>query len=630
MLKFLIIMVMAAALVSTLELVAQPAAPRRTQKAAGHVNSIAANPDDPPEVTLGKRLFVETRFAQFFAAHYDGDVNHPLAHGDPVVARLQTPYGPISGPYAGKSINCRICHFVNELGSFGTRTYADFAQRSPVPDRSDGQAITARNSRGIVDSFVPNPVGMLLHADGEFASEVAVVKGTLTGRNLGWLPGEYQQAVAHIARVIRDDDGSSMLASSYGGTYSKLFLGTAPEISAEFRLPPAYRIEVNKAGDEEVFDAVARAIGAYLDSLTYLRDEKGVHNGSPYDLFLARNGLPAAPAEGESHLQYSERLLLAVRELKNPAWVVPSDGKFEYHYQEFSFGPQELKGLTLFLSQANPTQRTAPTNHRRDRHPAGYASASLTVGFVFLGYAGRRMRSVLIACAAGATCTLLLTCGTGASVSGVSAASGSTTAVLHVGNCASCHPAPDFTDYSFHNTGATQVEYDSVHGLGAFASLFIPGYQQRQSNPDAYLPASTHHPNATGAFRTPANANNPKLVDLGMWNVYANGDDPEPQKIMSKLMCAQLSSCRPEQVLPLTIARFRTPSLRDLGQSPPYLHTGQFATIEDVLKFYQNTSALARDGRLRNPDSAIGGISIDANDAAALAAFLRSLNEDYD
>ena len=41
---------------------------------------------------------------------------------------------------------------------------------------------------------------------------------TLTGRNYGWLPGESQLAVAHVARVIREDDGTGALAQTSGGS----------------------------------------------------------------------------------------------------------------------------------------------------------------------------------------------------------------------------------------------------------------------------------------------------------------------------------------------------------------------------------------------------------------------------
>jgi cytochrome c peroxidase len=70
-----------------------------------------------------------------------------------------------------------------------------------------------------------------------------------------------------------------------------------------------------------------------------------------------------------------------------------------------------------------------------------------------------------------------------------------------------------------------------------------------------------------------------------MWNIYANDDFPEPQGPMQALMCLAGSSCDPEQILPRTIARFKTPTIRDLGQSDPYLHSGEMKTIEDVLIF---------------------------------------------
>ena len=49
----------------------------------------------------------------------------------------------------------------------------------------------------------------------------------------------------------------------------------------------------------------------------------------------------------------------------------------------------------------------------------------------------------------------------------------------------------------------------------------------------------------------------------------------------------------PAEVLPDTIARFKTPTLRDLGQSYPYLHTGRMNSIEDVIRFYQKFSGLS-------------------------------------
>src|SRR5262249_8883574 len=68
----------------------------------------------PAEDSIGERLFLDTRFAQYFATHMTG-VNAPLAVGDPVVQQVYTANGTLPGPFAGQSINCRSCHFVTEF-----------------------------------------------------------------------------------------------------------------------------------------------------------------------------------------------------------------------------------------------------------------------------------------------------------------------------------------------------------------------------------------------------------------------------------------------------------------------------------------------------------------------------------
>ena len=104
------------------------------------------------EQAVGERLFMETRFAQAFKAFLDagGDVNDPNA-GDPVVDSVETLGAPITAeaPFKGMSMNCRSCHFVDDLLTApggGMRTYTDFAQRSPIPARADGKTHAPRNS----------------------------------------------------------------------------------------------------------------------------------------------------------------------------------------------------------------------------------------------------------------------------------------------------------------------------------------------------------------------------------------------------------------------------------------------------------------------------------------------------
>ncbi|MCW5979782.1 MAG: hypothetical protein KIT09_17005 [Bryobacteraceae bacterium] len=94
--------------------------------------------DDPPETVIGERLFLETRFAQAFKAYLDagGRVSEPVPAGDPVVATTETTGEPLPGPFAGRTINCRSCHLVDEhvdTPGGGMRAYNDFAPDFPDP-----------------------------------------------------------------------------------------------------------------------------------------------------------------------------------------------------------------------------------------------------------------------------------------------------------------------------------------------------------------------------------------------------------------------------------------------------------------------------------------------------------------
>ncbi len=66
---------------------------------------------------------------------------------------------------------------------------------------------------------------------------------------------------------------------------------------------------------------------------------------------------------------------------------------------------------------------------------------------------------------------------------------------------------------------------------------------------------------------------------------------------------------------------FKTPTLREIARTAPYMHDGSLATLEDVIAFYD------RGGRA-NPhlDPEIRPLRLSAEEKRALASFLRSLN----
>jgi hypothetical protein len=536
-----------------------------TSCGAGDAPSFKSEAESTPaEDSIGERLFLDTRFSQYFAAHMT-DVNQSLTAGDPVVAQVDTMHGPLPGPFAGQAINCRSCHFVTEFQGVtgaGNRTYSDYTTRSPIPRPMNGFTLTPRNAMHMVGSLQPHTGPTLLHFDGEFATPEDLVKGTLTGRNFGWAPTEAQQAIEQVALVIRKDNGSDQLAQdrTNGLSYSTLFKGTDPKITSDLLIPAADRIDVNTASDQQILDLVAKCISTYMGDLLFQQDELGRYIGSPYDVFLRINHLPVQPNAGETPAQYNRRLLQIVEGLKNPIWVDGSYGAFQYHPFPFQFGATEFAGLKIFLKAAT------------------------------------------------------------------SATDGS----QHAGNCAACHLAPNFTDMLFHNTGVAQAEYDSVHGAGAFMNLTVPSLADRNNNFDLYLPASSSHPNASETFRRAPDASHPNYADLGLWNAYLNPDMPNPQTSIKALVCATTQDCSVDQGLGNTIAQFRTPTLRDLEDSSPYLHNGSRATLEDVVRLYIANSQLARQGLLRNAAPELRNMSISDEDVPALAAFLLSLTEDYD
>lgn len=518
----------------------------------------------PAADSIGERIFLDPRFGEYFATHMTG-VNDPLPVGDPVVATVETTNGALPGPFAGEAINCRSCHFVTEfqgVAGAGNRTYADFTTHSPIPQLMNGFTHTPRNAMQMVDSFTARSTALFLHFDGEFATGEDLVVGTMTGRNFGWQPSQYNQAIAHIALIAREDDGSSQLAAdrTNGLSYATLFKGSDSRITSDLLLPAAQRLDVSTASDEQVVHELAICVAQYMKDLLFQRDQYSRYVGSPYDNFLRVNHLPQVVLAGETRAQYNQRLYQAILALSNPTFITTADGSFKYHANPYQFGALELAGLEIFLKSA-------------------------------VAGAGNNQ---------------------------------------HAGNCAACHQAPDFTDFVFHNTGVTQTEYDNIHGSGAFVQLHIPSLTERNASFDLYLPASPNHPNAQESFRRPALASNPAYADLGLWNIYLNPDNPNPQSGLATFVCAGGKDCSVDQGLASTIAQFKTPVLRDLEDSAPYFHNGSAATLNDVISLYINNSQLAHNGLLRNAPAEFANMSLSNDDVAALVAFLRSLTEDYD
>jgi cytochrome c peroxidase len=156
-------------------------------------------------------------------------------------------------------------------------------------------------------------------------------------------------------------------------------------------------------------------------------------------------------------------------------------------------------------------------------------------------------------------------------------------AFLTKGQCATCHNGPLLTDHAFHNTG-------------------VP-------------PGDAAHPD-------PGRAEGVKKLLKDEFNCLGRYSDAKPEQ------CGELQFLSTNDASQL--GAFRTPSLRNVADRPPYMHAGQFATLEQVVQHYSASpkaatghSELARPGEKhaeRQP------IQLSAQDIADITAFLRTLS----
>jgi cytochrome c peroxidase len=146
--------------------------------------------------------------------------------------------------------------------------------------------------------------------------------------------------------------------------------------------------------------------------------------------------------------------------------------------------------------------------------------------------------------------------------------------------CGVCHTVGDrdalFTDQRFHNTG---VGWRRSHAAPATIRVeLVPGVFAELDR------------------RTLESFSEPPAVDLGRYEV--TGD-------------------------PADRWAYRTPGLRNVALTAPYMHDGSLATLEAVVEFYDR-------GGIEHPGRSplLAPLGLDAGERAALVAFLRSLTSD--
>jgi cytochrome c peroxidase len=137
-------------------------------------------------------------------------------------------------------------------------------------------------------------------------------------------------------------------------------------------------------------------------------------------------------------------------------------------------------------------------------------------------------------------------------------------------NCIACHNGPLISDDSFHNTG-------------------VPTYEGFENNPLNQI-TFRYEQWAKGVSEEVYDS---ATRDMGLYYVTKLDSD---------------------------IGKFRTPGLRDVCYTGPYMHNGAFNTLEEVVMFYD-----AGGGDDSNLDPVLKPLNLTGEEQAALISFLESL-----
>jgi cytochrome c peroxidase len=137
-------------------------------------------------------------------------------------------------------------------------------------------------------------------------------------------------------------------------------------------------------------------------------------------------------------------------------------------------------------------------------------------------------------------------------------------------NCIACHNGSLISDDSFHNTG-------------------VPTYSGFETNSLNQITFRYEH----WAKGVTEEVYNTSTVDLGLYYVTKLDSD---------------------------IGKFRTPGLRDVCYTAPYMHNGAFNTLDEVVSFYNDGG-----GQHANKDPLLKPLNLTAEELSSLVEFLQSL-----
>ena len=70
---------------------------------------------------------------------------------------------------------------------------------------------------------------------------------------------------------------------------------------------------------------------------------------------------------------------------------------------------------------------------------------------------------------------------------------------------------------------------------------------------------------------------------------------------------------------------FKTPSVRNVGRTAPYMHNGVFNTLDEVMDFYEKGGGRGLGLKINNQTLPFDKLELTGNERADIIAFMKSL-----
>jgi cytochrome c peroxidase len=184
------------------------------------------------------------------------------------------------------------------------------------------------------------------------------------------------------------------------------------------------------------------------------------------------------------------------------------------------------------------------------------------------------------------------------------------------GSCVDCHSGPLLTDEQFHDIGVPQT------------GLAVPTTSDCPANDPNCDCVTDPKPLVCGDSTTPSTIPTcaPDGARVGLARLHCNIKWLRRSSTFSDDTNDHSRDAYVDHALtPDLVGQWRTPSLRDVALTAPYMHDGSLATLEDVIWHYNRGGAAESGERIGVPAAELRPLMLTDDEVSDLVAFLETL-----